>query len=124
MLRQTVRDHLDDLAAFARAFDDGTERLAAPFYASQVRGDRARVAQMTALRENRPWSAPASPMTGLMTGAQHDADPFRAFTEAIVCLAPTQEVLRPAGRAGSLEPVPSAPGPDRQQLLALIAGPA
>ncbi len=57
-------------------------------------------------------------------GRQHDADPFRAFTEAIGCLAPTQEVLRPAGRAGSLEPAPSAPGPDRQQLLALIAGPA
>jgi hypothetical protein len=129
LLRQAVRDHLDDPAALARAFDESTERLVAPFYWSQVRGDRARVAEMTALRDDRPWSPPASPMTGLVKGAEYDADLFRAFTEAIVRLATTQEVLaRPAVRdkveRWSREPVPPPPGPDRQQLLSLLSAPA
>jgi 2-polyprenyl-6-methoxyphenol hydroxylase-like FAD-dependent oxidoreductase len=129
LLRRAVRDHLDDPAAFARAFDDATERMVAPFYWSQVRGDRARVAEMTALREDRPWSPPPSRMTGLIKGAQCDADLFRAFTEVIVCLATTQEVLaRPEVRdkveRWSREPALAPPGPDRQQLLRLLSAPA
>ncbi len=129
LLRRAVRDHLDDPAAFALAFDDGTERTVAPFYWSQVRGDRARVAEMTALREDRPWLPPTSPMTGLIKGAQYDAELFRAFTEVIVCLATTQQVLaRPAVRdkveRWKHEPAPAAPGPDRQQLLQLLSAPA
>jgi hypothetical protein len=44
-----VREHLGDLAGFAQAWDEGTERLA-PFYWNQIDTDRARVAEMTALR--------------------------------------------------------------------------
>ena len=80
-LRHTVRDHLGDPAAFARAFDEGTQREVAPFYWSQLAADRARKAEMNALRENRAWAPPASPMTGLVNGAPHDADLFRAMIE-------------------------------------------
>ena len=62
-------------------------------------------------------------------GAQYDAELFRAFTEVIVCLATTQQVLvRPAVRdkveRWKHEPAPAAPGPDRQQLLSLLSAPA
>ena len=129
LLRHTVRDHLGDPAALARAFDEGTEREVAPFYWSQVAADRARITQMTALRENRTWSPPVSPMTGLVNGASHDADLFRAMIEALTCLAPTQEVLERPDLQDKLdrwsrEPVPEPPGPDRQQLLSLLSAPA
>jgi 2-polyprenyl-6-methoxyphenol hydroxylase-like FAD-dependent oxidoreductase len=129
LLRHTVRDHLDDPATLARAFDDGTERQVAPFYWSQVAADRARIAQMTALRENRSWSPPVSPMTGLANGAPHDADLFRAMVETVTCLAPMQEVLERPDLLDKLdrwsrEPVPDPPGPDRQQLLSLLSAPA
>ncbi len=115
LLRRTVRDHVDDPATFARAFDDGTERAAAPFYWSQVAADRARIAQLTALRENRTWSPPASPLIGLANGAPHDADLFRAMIETVTCLAPMREVLeRPDLRdkldRWSREPVPGVAG--------------
>jgi hypothetical protein len=63
--RRIVRGYLDDPAAFARAWDDATERLVAPFYWNQIRADRARLAEMTALLEGREWS-PANSMMGRM----------------------------------------------------------
>jgi 2-polyprenyl-6-methoxyphenol hydroxylase-like FAD-dependent oxidoreductase len=129
LLRHTVRDHLGEPAALARAFDEGTERDIAPFYWSQVAADRARIAEMTALRESRTWSPPVSPMTGLVNGASHDADLFRAMIETVTCLAPTQEVLERPDLQDKLdrwsrEPGPHPPGPDRQQLLSLLSAPA
>ncbi len=129
LLRHTVRDHLGDLGMLARAFDDGTEREVAPFYWSQVAADRIRIAEMTALRENQAWSPPVAPMTGLVNGAPHDADLFRAMIETVTCLAPAQEVLERRDLQDKLdrwsrEPVPPPPGPDRQQLLSLLSAPA
>jgi 2-polyprenyl-6-methoxyphenol hydroxylase-like FAD-dependent oxidoreductase len=129
LLRQVVRDHLGDPAGFAHAFDDGTQRAVAPFYWGQVASDRARIAEMAALREYRAWTPPVSAMTGLVNGAPNDADLFRALIAAVVCLSPAQDVIeRPelADKLGrwSREPVPPPPGPDRQQLLSVLAGPA
>lgn len=129
LLRHTVRDHLDDPAGLARAFDEGTQREVAPFYWSQIVADRARIAEMTALRENRAWSPPASPMTGLVNGAPHDADLFRAMIETVTCLAPEQEVLERPDLHDKLdrwsrEPVRQPLGPDRQQLVRLLSAPA
>jgi 2-polyprenyl-6-methoxyphenol hydroxylase-like FAD-dependent oxidoreductase len=127
LLRHTVRDHLGDPAAFARAWDEGTEQLVAPFYWNQIRADRARLAEMTALREGRPWSPSDSALSRLASAAPYDADIFRAFVETILCLALPQEVIqRPRvkdaiERLGHKAP-PPAPGPDRQQLLKLLAG--
>ena len=130
VLRQTARDHLGgDPVAFAQAFDEGTQRKVAPFYWSQLTADRERQAEMTALRENRPWAAPASPMTGLFNGAPHDADLFRAMIETVTCLAPAHEVLERQDLQDKLdrwsrEPVRPPLGPDRQQLLGLLSAPA
>ncbi len=125
VLRHTARDHLSQPAAFAQAFDEGTQREVAPFYWSQLTADRERKAEMAALRENRTWAPPASPMTGLFNGAPHDADLFRAMIETVTCLAPAREVLarrelQEKLHQWSREPVPPPRGPDRQQLLSLL----
>ena len=127
LLRRTVRSHLGDPAAFARAWDEGTERHVAPFYHDQISADHMRLAEMTALREGRPWSPPDSPMSRLVNAAAWDPDAFRAFLATVLCLALPQDVLtRPdirdtVERIGDKTP-PPFPGPDRQRLLQLLAG--
>ena len=125
LLRRVVRDHLGDPAGFARAWDEGTEQQVAPFYWNQIRSDRTRLAEMTALREGRTWTADDSPMSRLAAAAPYDADLFRAFLEIFTCLALPQDVF---GRPGIREKIEHsdhqaapAPGPDRQQLLNLLS---
>jgi 2-polyprenyl-6-methoxyphenol hydroxylase-like FAD-dependent oxidoreductase len=126
LLRRTVRDHLDDPAGFAWAWDERTEQLVAPYYWNQITADRARLAEMTALREDRPWSPPDSAMSRLANSAPYDADAFRAFLQTFFCLALPQEVLQRPGIKDTIERLghqapPPAPGPDRQQLLQLLS---
>ena len=126
LLRRTVWDHLGDPAGFARACDERTEQLAAPYYWNQITADRARLAEMTALRENRLWSPADSAMSRLANSAPYDADAFRAVLETFFCPAPPQDVIQRPGikdttdRLGHQAP-PPALGPDRQQLLQLLS---
>jgi hypothetical protein len=61
-----------------------------------------------------------------MRAAMHDADAFRAMLETVLRVALPQEVLARPGMAsaverwGSADPGP-VPGPDREQLLRLLA---
>jgi 2-polyprenyl-6-methoxyphenol hydroxylase-like FAD-dependent oxidoreductase len=126
LLRRTVRDHLDDPAGFARAWDERTEQLVAPFYWNQIMADRARLAEMTALRENRQWSPADSAMSRLANCAPYDADAYRAFLETLFCLALPQEVIQRPGIKDTIERLghqasPPAPGPSRRQLLQLLS---
>ncbi|MBA3278474.1 MAG: FAD-dependent oxidoreductase, partial [Geodermatophilaceae bacterium] len=50
LLRHAVREHLDNPAAFASAWDAATEQTVTPFYRNQIAADRARVAEINALR--------------------------------------------------------------------------
>ncbi|WP_448609557.1 FAD-dependent oxidoreductase [Geodermatophilus sp. URMC 60] len=127
LLRAVVRTHLDDPAELARAFDELTEQRVAPFYRSQLATDRARIAEMDALRAGRRPPPPDPARTALLTAAAHDADAYRALLETITCLALPDEVLGRPGMAERLaahagEPPPVTPGPDRAQLLQLLAG--
>ncbi len=126
LLRRIVQEHLEDPAGFAQAWDEGTERLVAPFYWNQIAADRTRLAEMTALREGRPWSPPDSMMSRLVSAARYDADVFRAFLEIFMCLELPQEVLQRPGIKDAVEQLgdkapPPAPGPNRQQLLQLLS---
>ena len=127
VLRHVVRDHLDDPAALVEAWHERTESLVAPYYWNQVAADRARVAEMTALREGREPPPPADATRRFLTASRYDADVFRALLETVLCTALPQEVLarpdlqRRIERLGD-EPLSSTPGPDREQLLALLAG--
>jgi hypothetical protein len=98
----------------------------APYYWNQIAADRTRLAEMTALREGRPWSPPDSMMTRLANAAPHDADVFHAFLEIFMCLALPQEVIQRPGIKDAVEQLgdkgaPPAPGPNRQQLLQLLS---
>ena len=126
LLRRMVREHLGDPAGFAQVWDEGTERLVAPYYWNQIAADRTRLAEMTALREGRPWSPPDSMMSRLVNAARYDADVFRAFVETFMCLALPQEVIQRPGIKDAVEQLghespPPAPGPNRQQLLQLLS---
>jgi hypothetical protein len=68
-LCQAVRDHLGEPAAFARAWDERTESAVAPFHRHQISADRIRRAEMTALRESRRYTPPASELSSLARAA-------------------------------------------------------
>jgi 2-polyprenyl-6-methoxyphenol hydroxylase-like FAD-dependent oxidoreductase len=127
LLRAVVRATAEDPVELARTFDELTEREVAPFYRSQLAADRARIAEMDALRAGRRPPPPDPARTALSTAAAHDADAYRALLEVITCMAQPQEVLERPGMAERLaahagEPPPVTPGPDRAQLLQLLAG--
>lgn len=126
LLRTVVRAHLDDPAAFARVWLERTDREVGPFYRNQVAADRARVAEMAAVRDDGPPPPRAdSPAARLAVAARFDPDAVRALIETVLCLALPDEVLtRPAvaravQRWGG-EPPPPPPGPDRARLLDLL----
>ncbi|MBV9856837.1 MAG: hypothetical protein JOY82_20350 [Streptosporangiaceae bacterium] len=127
LLRRTVRRHLGDPAGFARAWDEGTERQVTPYYRGQIAADHARLAEMAALHQGRPWTPPETPMTRLASAAAWDPGAFRALLATIFCLALPRDLLgRPditdvLDRIGDKTP-PPFPGPDRRQLLQLVTG--
>jgi hypothetical protein len=114
-----VRDHVDDPAALTEAWHERTERLVAPYYWNQV-------AEMTALREGRTPPGPPDSTRRFLTASRYDADVFRGLLEIVLRMALPQQVLtrpelqRRIERLGN-EPVPPIPGPERDQLLTLLA---
>jgi 2-polyprenyl-6-methoxyphenol hydroxylase-like FAD-dependent oxidoreductase len=126
VLRQVTADHLDDPATFAKVWHERTDREVAPYCRNQVRADRQRIAEMAALREGREPPAADPTTTRFLAAARTDPDVFRGLIETIQCTALPQDVLaRPviAQRMEQLgdDPLPPPPGPDRQQLLRLLA---
>jgi 2-polyprenyl-6-methoxyphenol hydroxylase-like FAD-dependent oxidoreductase len=127
ILRQALREHADDPLAFATAYDAETEGQAAPFYHGQINADRARVAEIAALLEGRAPPPPDPAMSAFAAAAMHDPDVFRALIEIVVCMSPSQEVMkRPQVLAKMAEFEGRAPvrarGMDRDHFQALVAG--
>lgn len=132
LLRDAVRAHLDGSPrAFSEAFDAMTEREVTPWYRATVAGDRARLAQIDALRAGLEPPRPSDPdevlRASFLIAMAKDADVFRAFTEVVACLALPGEVLARPGMADRVlalaegsEPQPP-PGPSREQVLRLLA---
>ena len=133
-LRNVLRDGRDDPRALIQAFDEVTESRIAPWYHAQIADDRARFAEMETLRQGRD---PVPPSDGLAMGIRSlrmamaaDADLFRAGLEYIGTLTPVQEILqrpavseriRAAREAMRALPPIRFPGPNRTELLALVA---
>jgi len=131
LLRDTLRDHDGDPAAFAAAWDEATERELSPWYEATVATDRARMAQLEAARTGGPYVIPADTASRLRAALPlamgGDPDVFRAGIEIIGCLSLPGEVF---GRPGLAEKVLAAaaargdvrmPGPGREQLLELVS---
>lgn len=131
LLRDVVRERLDEPRALAAEWRERTERELAPWYRECVESDRARLGDMDAHRSGREPEAPRDPdavlRAALFAAMPHDADAFRAGMEIIGCLAPPEEVLSRPGfadhvRAVAAGRVPAGTmGPDRDELLRLVA---
>ena len=130
-LAETVHAHLDDPYDFAATWDAVTEAELTPWYRETVEEDRARLNEMEALRHG--LDAPPEPgsmpwMQGaLLAALPQDADAFRAYLANRCCLSLNREIFEDAtfmGRIFELAqragPPPPLPGPDRDQLLALL----
>lgn len=129
-LRDTVREHLDDVSEFTQAWDAVTEAEFTPWYRATVATDRARLAEIDALRSG---SAPPPPPDGaaaararLPIAATRDADVYRAFLEVVGCLTHPAEVFARPGLVDRVlelvdpKNVPAPPGPTRAELLQLL----
>ncbi len=124
-MRDTVRAHVDDPAGFARAWDEVTERDVSPFYWNQIKADRARMAEMDALRAGVAPPAPDPNTKAMAAALLRDPDVFRGMLEIGACLALPEEVF---ARPGFMEKVQAhaggrtwdPPGPDRPALLELV----
>ena len=86
-LRDVLRETLDDPVAVAQEFDRRTETEIAPWYHAQIAVDRARFADMEAIREGRQPTPPADALArqiGSLFGAlAADPDLFRAALEYV-----------------------------------------
>jgi hypothetical protein len=129
-LRNALREqHDDDWSTFAMRFDAVTETDITPWYRAQIATDRARVAQIDAVRAGRTPEPIADPLarrvTTLLGATRADADLFRAAMEYVGTVTPIQDILRrpevadAIDRATSVEPLP-VPGPSRTALLELL----
>lgn len=125
LLRDVVRSDVGDPEAFVRSWDAATEAEVAPFYWSQIAADRARVAQMDALRRSEDPPAPDPTAAALSAAVLRDPDVFRGVLEAGTCLALPDEVFSRPGfmdkvQAHARSRIWKIPGPDRPTLLKLV----
>ncbi len=133
VLRDAVRRSGDPLALVTR-FHERTEMEIAPWYHAQIAADRARFAEMEALRAGasppRPADALAGAIGALFATMSEDAELFRAALEYLGTITPVQDILRRpeiaerlsvARAAMKAHPPRPFPGPSRQALLELCA---
>jgi 2-polyprenyl-6-methoxyphenol hydroxylase-like FAD-dependent oxidoreductase len=131
-LRDIARSHLDDPREFAEAWDAVTESELTPWYRETVEEDRARLRQIEVLRGRGRAPDPASDRSAAARGAMftafaYDPDVFRAFIGTRNCLWRIEEACaderlfsRMIELAHDARPL-LLPGPDREQLLSLLA---
>lgn len=87
--------------------------------------------QMQAVRDGRPPDPPRTDdellTAALLAGVAHDADLFRALMETRCSITTLADVLARPGLADRIHEAAAGrertppPGPDREQLLALLA---
>ena len=134
LLRDVAREHLGDPAGFGAAWREATDRELTPWYRSTVAGDQARYAEMQAFRAGRAPDPPRDQAgvlrAALMTAMARDPDVFRAGLEIANCLTLPQDVFARQGLAARVLALAagadgsSPPGPDRDEVLRLVAGAA
>lgn len=131
-LRNAWRDNLDDPEGLVLAFDRATEERLTPWYRQQVDRDYQRASEVRAAIAGRNGPADtgdrpaARKQAAFFAAASTDPDVARAFLDVMSCLALPGEVLARPGIGDKVaayldaDPVP-APGPTRDEVLALIA---
>ena len=134
LLRDVIAETADDPRALVEEFYRRTEGQIAPWHHAQIANDRARFAEIEAIREGRVPPPPDEPLAAgiqsLMASMGSSPDLFRAGLEYVATITPVQEILKRPDVAegirlamGALKDSPPRlpPGPNRQELLALVA---
>jgi 2-polyprenyl-6-methoxyphenol hydroxylase-like FAD-dependent oxidoreductase len=130
LLRRVVREAGDRPADLVAAYAAATEAELEPWYESTVLIDRARMAQIVALRAGHAPPAPehirARIGAALPAAMSRDPDVFRGALEIAGCLSLPADVFSRPGFAervfaAAAEATPVTLGPDREELLTLIA---
>ena len=128
-LRDLLHDMPADPVELQRQWHDTTLATAEPWYRTTLAFDEHRLAEIDALLEDRPFEASPDFETtrALQAAAGKDPEMLRAVLEVAGVLAVPEEVL---GRPGVFERVielgsgwrdEQLPGPDRAELIALVA---
>ncbi len=129
VMRSCIADHLDDPHALAIAFHERSEAEITPWHEATVAIDQRRVNDMRIHRDGgTPTPTDAERIADVMQAAVM-IDPVitRGFAEIFGCISTADEVIARPGfldrvigcaEQVSLEP---PPGPDREQLLALVS---
>ena len=132
-MRDALRETPDDPTAQALAFDARTEAEVTPWYHAQIALDRVRYAQVEAVREGREPPPPSDDLSrsaaSLFATLIADPDLFRAALEYVGTITPIQDIVRRPDVAERIRAAtesfgstpPQMPGPDRKQLLEILA---
>jgi 2-polyprenyl-6-methoxyphenol hydroxylase-like FAD-dependent oxidoreductase len=132
-LRDALRETGGAPRELVEEFHRRTEAGITPWYRAQIAVDRARFAEMNALREGREPQPPegelARGILSLVSTMPASPDLFRAVLEYVGTITPVQEILQRPAIAEAMQaarhamkgapPMPM-PGPNRQQLLELV----
>jgi 2-polyprenyl-6-methoxyphenol hydroxylase-like FAD-dependent oxidoreductase len=129
VLCAVLRDHDAGSAELALAFDAATREVIGPWYDATVRNGGLRLAEMGAATRGERFApeGPAAIAMALARAKAVDEDAARWFAELLSCLTTPEELFsRPGVLARVLEidaraDHPPMPGPDRAELLALVA---
>ena len=129
VLVSAVAKHADDPWELALAFDEATERDVRPWHDATTSIDRRRVREMQTHVDGVPFELDDAGRIGAVLNAASSSDPTctRLAAEMTACLALPDDVF---ARPGVLDHVlgladqvtiEDLPGPDRGQLLELVA---
>ena len=129
VLCDVLREHAAAPVELALAFDEATQAVIGPWYEATVQNGQLRLAEMGAAVRGEPFApeGPAAIAMALARAKSVDEQAARWFAELLSCLTMPAELF---SRPGVLERVielggradqPPLPGPDRAELLALVA---
>jgi hypothetical protein len=130
-LRDVIRAHLDYPHEFCKVWDAVTEAELVPWCRENLEEDRARFGEIEARRNGlTPQASSANSAVlrqALLAAAPRDPDAFRAFRASRCCLTPPNETFTHPQFVGHILELasdsdrPPPAGPDRTQLLRLLA---
>jgi 2-polyprenyl-6-methoxyphenol hydroxylase-like FAD-dependent oxidoreductase len=129
VLLDVLRKHDAGSAELTFAFDAATRAVIGPWYDATVQNGQLRIAEMGAVARGEPFApeGPAAIAMALARAKSSDEDAARWFAELLSCLTTPEELFsRPGVLARVIEidaraDQPPMPGPDRAELLALVA---
>lgn len=130
LLRDVVRQSIEDPLELACDFGRRTESEMGPWYEATRQIDRSRIEEMRAIADG--CEVEATPQRSIVAAfaaaAQEDVTVARAWSEVMCCMAPVNEVLSRDGLVEHAVEVATtapdlSPGPDRARLLELVGSP-